>query len=89
MKITIDRQRPNVERYPDTPDTAGVSVLSDRRVRAPFGLHGGAPGANGEKILFRADGSRQDLNGHFQGTVEAGDRLEIRTPGGGGFGNVR
>ena len=58
-----------------------VSVLSERRIYAPFGLAGGEPGAVGRNLL---DG--QNLGGKAQLLVKAGQRLRIETPGGGGYG---
>ncbi len=63
-----------------------VAVLSERRVLAPFGLEGGAPGARGRNLILRADGSEVDLGGKGRGEVAPGDRIRIETPGGGGFG---
>jgi len=62
-----------------------VSILSERREYHPFGLKGGNDAATGENILIKKDGTIVRLKGHFHGIVEAGDMLEIRTPGGGGF----
>jgi len=59
-----------------------VSILSDRRVRPPFGLAGGEPGRAGEQTL---DG--RPLPGRAQFRVTPGRRLRIATPGGGGFGS--
>jgi 5-oxoprolinase (ATP-hydrolysing) len=58
-----------------------VSMLSDRRVRPPFGLAGGRPGATGQT---RVGG--QPRPGRFSEALEAGATVEVRTPGGGGFG---
>jgi len=63
-----------------------VAILSERRVLAPFGLEGGAPGARGRNLILRADGSVVDLGGKGRGEVAPGDRIRIETPGGGGFG---
>jgi len=57
-----------------------VSILSERRVRAPFGLAGGGPGARGENT----HGAR-DVGGKASFAVAAGERVRIATPGGGGF----
>ncbi len=64
-----------------------ASILSERRVIAPFGLDGGAPGALGRNLCLRADGRVEELPGHATVTLAAGDRLRIETPGGGGFGS--
>jgi 5-oxoprolinase (ATP-hydrolysing) len=37
-------------------------------------------------VLIRADGSRTELKGIDGCEVEAGDRVILETPGGGGFG---
>jgi N-methylhydantoinase B/oxoprolinase/acetone carboxylase alpha subunit len=58
-----------------------VSILSERRTRAPFGLAGGAPGARGRNFL---DG--RELAGKVELDAAAGARLRIETPGGGGYG---
>ena len=63
-----------------------VSLLSQRRTTAPFGLDGGGPGAAGRTTLVHADGSTEDLAGCFARSLEAGDRLVLETPGGGGHG---
>ena len=64
-----------------------VNVLSSRRVVHPYGLSGGAAGAVGHNRVLRADGTVTELAGNAQVDVDAGDRFEIETPGGGGFGN--
>ncbi len=62
-----------------------VGVLSERRVLAPYGLNGGAPGATGRNLLLR-DGDTFELEGHARLDVQKGDVLVIETPGGGGYG---
>jgi len=65
-----------------------TAILSTRRETAPFGLEGGGDGAKGITTVIRADGSREILRGQDETQVEAGDAIEIETPGGGGFGAV-
>jgi N-methylhydantoinase B len=60
------------------------SLIAERRRHAPRGAHGGAPGARGRDLL---DGA--PLPGKATGTLRAGQRLRIETPGGGGFGDAR
>ena len=62
-----------------------VTLLSDRRERAPYGAEGGEPGACGRNTLIR-DGVEQKLPGKIQMSLKAGDHLRIETPGGGGYG---
>jgi N-methylhydantoinase B len=64
---------------------ATVTILSERRRTAPYGLHGGDPGARGRNVLVRHEGA-QDLPGKVEVRVEPGDLLSLRTPGGGGWG---
>jgi 5-oxoprolinase (ATP-hydrolysing) len=63
-----------------------VGLLTQRRTRPPYGLAGGAPGAAGQNILLVRGGERRDLASADQLRVEAGDVLQIHTPGGGGYG---
>jgi 5-oxoprolinase (ATP-hydrolysing) len=58
-----------------------VSILSERRARAPFGLAGGADGAPG-----RNTHNGRDVGGKASFAGATGDRVRIETPGGGGYG---
>lgn len=58
-----------------------VSILSERRSRAPFGLHGGCPGARGRNLH-----NGRDVGAKASFDVAPGDRIRIETPGGGGYG---
>ncbi len=59
-----------------------VSILSERRERAPFGLGGGAPGARGRNLH-----QGRDVGGRASIDARAGEVIRIETPGGGGFGS--
>ncbi|GLT30942.1 hypothetical protein SLA2020_057150 [Shorea laevis] len=63
-----------------------VSILSERRVHAPRGLKGGRDGARGANYLVTKDKRRIYLGGKNTVEVQAGEILQILTPGGGGFG---
>ena len=63
-----------------------VTVLSERRRFAPYGLQGGHPGERGENLLFQGGIEEVKLSGKEVLDVEPGDVLSIRTPGGGGWG---
>ncbi|KAI0015436.1 hydantoinase [Xylariomycetidae sp. FL0641] len=68
-----------------------VSILSERRVVAPYGMAGGAPGARGVNLWIRRDpedGFERtiSLGGRATTMMNAGDRVIIMTPGGGGYG---
>ncbi|MCA9048216.1 MAG: hydantoinase B/oxoprolinase family protein, partial [Planctomycetaceae bacterium] len=66
-----------------------VSMLTQRRTRQPFGLHGGTPGAAGQQQHYVSETqTTHDLPGCFSTEFRTGDRLIIQTPGGGGWGEV-
>jgi N-methylhydantoinase B len=67
-------------------DLATVSIVSERRQFAPWGLGGGADGTRGRNTLIRADGSTEDLGPRAEVDVGPGDRVRVETPGGGGWG---
>ena len=63
-----------------------VSLLSERRTRAPFGLAGGAPGTPGRHRVCRVTGETEEVPGKARLRLGVGDVLRIETPGGGGYG---
>ncbi|KAG7747215.1 hypothetical protein KL911_002988 [Ogataea haglerorum] len=64
-----------------------ASILSERRVFAPYGLAGGSPGKRGKTMVKRVNGSVINLGGKSCIYVAPGDRIIIKTPGGGGYGS--
>lgn len=63
------------------------ALLTERRRHAPTGADGGAPGLPGTNTVTRAgSGATETLDPKSDGRLEAGDRLRIETPGGGGHG---
>jgi len=65
-----------------------LSVLTQHRRTRPFGAAGGEPGAAGRQYVVRATGDVVELDPVDGCDVDAGDRLVIETPGGGGWGRV-
>ena len=63
-----------------------VTLVGERRRRPPYGLSGGGPGVVGEDTLTRG-GVTVKLPGKVTFAAQAGDRLTIATPGGGGHGD--
>ncbi len=57
------------------------SLIAERRRHAPRGARGGGAGARGHDTL-----DDRPLPGKLTGRLQAGQRLRIETPGGGGFG---
>ncbi len=64
---------------------AEVTVLSERRATAPYGLSGGGSGNRGKNIVIQK-GEKQEKPGKFTVSLSKGDILRIETPGGGGYG---
>jgi N-methylhydantoinase B len=64
---------------------ARMSLLSDRREHAPYGLAGGEPGKPGRNRIISQRKSKQ-IASKGSWDLLASDRVRIETPGGGGFG---
>ncbi|MBL9181727.1 MAG: hydantoinase B/oxoprolinase family protein, partial [Verrucomicrobiaceae bacterium] len=62
-----------------------VSLLTQHRVEAPFGLQGGSAAQKGRQRLVRG-GLEMKLEGCASFPVQPGDRVILETPGGGGCG---
>jgi len=67
------------------------SILSERRVFAPYGLEGGESGKKGENIwIHHIENSNEievlSIGGKNTVTLNTKDRIIIKTPGGGGWG---
>jgi N-methylhydantoinase B len=65
---------------------ARVSLQSERRRFAPYGLHGGADGKPGRNYVVRRGGAVEDVPGKASLTLEPGETVVVETPGGGGWG---
>ncbi|MDA7598168.1 hydantoinase B/oxoprolinase family protein [Verrucomicrobiales bacterium] len=65
-----------------------VSLLTQHRVEAPFGMNGGDPGERGKQVLTREDSEPEELESVAAFLAEPGDVLRIETPGGGGWGEA-
>jgi 5-oxoprolinase (ATP-hydrolysing) len=63
-----------------------ASILSSRRVVAPFGLAGGGDGERGRCWVERTGGGEEELGGCDGTEMAVGDVFVIQTPTGGGFG---
>jgi N-methylhydantoinase B len=64
-------------------EPCSASIVSERRTHPPAGAKGGMPGAVGENRLNgKRIGSKVSLD------LDAGDVIEVRTPGGGGWGSA-
>ncbi len=64
-----------------------VSLLTQHRKEAPYGLNGGHAGQKGTQLWIRS-GIETQLENCVSFEVQTGDRVIIETPGGGGWGSV-
>lgn len=64
-----------------------VTILSQHRIAAPYGLNRGGPGARGRQLVTWPDGTSEELPGITALEVTNGTILRIETPGGGGATN--
>lgn len=64
-----------------------VTITSERRIYAPYGLNGGEAGRPGRNLLIQK-GQRTATGGKASLHLEAGDVIILETPGGGGWGQI-
>ncbi len=69
----------------ETTVPARMSLLSDRRKSGPYGLDGGEDGMTGNAKIIH-DGRARKIGSKGSWELQAGDRIRIETPGGGGHG---
>jgi len=74
-----------VVREIETLAPARMSLLADRRKHGPYGLAGGEDGKPGTAAII-SNGRTRRIGSKGSWELEAGDRVRIETPGGGGFG---
>jgi N-methylhydantoinase B/oxoprolinase/acetone carboxylase alpha subunit len=77
-----------IEREIEVLEPATVSLITERRTSAPWGLAGGLPGAVGENWLLPSGdpSAARRLPDKCTVALAAGDVIRILTPGGGGWG---
>ena len=80
-----------IDREIEVLEDATVSLITERRRSAPWGLAGGAPGATGENWLVPGgdETAARRLPDKCTVQLRAGDVLRVMTPGGGGYGPAR
>ena len=64
-----------------------LTVLSQHRLIAPYGLAGGESGQCGRNWVERADGAVHEMGGQDHCPVGPGDVFVLETPSGGGYGS--
>jgi N-methylhydantoinase B/oxoprolinase/acetone carboxylase alpha subunit len=77
-----------ISRYIQLLTPARVTLLSERRTLAPWGLQGGEPGQPGHNRWVGPDGNVHPLPSKVSLDLPAGAILEMDTPGGGGWGTA-
>ncbi len=77
-----------IERTVELLVPARVTVIAERRVRGPYGLQGGEPGAPGRTLVREGRRTRR-MPGKFTVDLPAGSDLTVASPGGGGWGRKR
>ena len=65
---------------------ATITINSERRNRAPYGINGGEEAAKGRNKLNRKGKKHEIISGKYTTQVSPGDKITIETPGGGGYG---
>ena len=63
-----------------------LTVLSQHRIVAPYGMAGGEDGRCGRNRIERADGTVDEMTGQDHRRVAPGDVFVLETPSGGGYG---
>lgn len=63
------------------------SHRGERHFSQAGGLLGGGPGGNAWSEIRRKDGRVEEIRSKIVTQLEAGDRVLVKTPGGGGYGN--
>ncbi|MDF1796146.1 MAG: hydantoinase B/oxoprolinase family protein [Coxiellaceae bacterium] len=63
-----------------------VNLLSEHRQFPPMGMQQGGDGVCGENVIIRVNNKKEKLGASAVCQVETGDILQIKTPGGGGYG---
>jgi N-methylhydantoinase B/oxoprolinase/acetone carboxylase alpha subunit len=67
---------------------AALTIMSERRRFAPYGVRGGGPGAKGKNTII-SKGRHKILGSKVNIKLRPGDVLRVETPGGGGWGRRR
>jgi N-methylhydantoinase B len=67
---------------------AQISLMTDRRDNAPYGLEGGGPGSRGRNTFVPAGGDERVLASKASLCGSTGDVIVVDTPGGGGWGSA-
>ncbi|KQB36163.1 hydantoinase B/oxoprolinase family protein [Acidiplasma aeolicum] len=64
-----------------------MSVIADRFMVKPWGIHGGSPGKTGSLYII-SSGRKKRMPAKFSSELNKNDEVIIETPGGGGYGKI-
>lgn len=70
-------------------DTAVFTHRGERHYSAAKGSGGGGSGAKSETVIIRANGVTEEVPSKMVSTLYKGDRVIVKTPGGGGYGPLK
>jgi N-methylhydantoinase B len=68
---------------------ARLSLSADRRRIGPWGVKGGKTASTSDCIVVSSDGRKRRLPSKVTTGLRAGDRIWLKTPGGGGWGDPK
>jgi N-methylhydantoinase B len=68
---------------------AKLSLSADRRKIGPWGVRGGKSGATSDCLVISSDNRKKRLPSKITTALKKGDKICLRTPGGGGWGNPK
>lgn len=75
-----------IRTYLITGDGVVMTTIVERMIIPPYGLQGGKPGKTFQVTLRRASGEETHLPGKTHVRLSKGDRIIMKTSGGGGYG---
>jgi 5-oxoprolinase (ATP-hydrolysing) len=78
-----------IERVLCFKEKLSLNILSQHRIVSPYGVAGGIEGAKGSQYVISLNGKKRNLNGMDGTIIYPGDKLIIKTPGGGGWGKLK
>ncbi len=85
----LHRGGDGIEREIEALAETQLTLLAERRDRGPYGLEGGGEGKAGCDRCTRAGSDRaMQIPAKVSLLLQPGDRVEVATPGGGGWGNA-
>ncbi|MBT8221012.1 MAG: hydantoinase B/oxoprolinase family protein [Bacteroidia bacterium] len=66
-------------------ENVDMTIISQHRIIPPYGMIGGETGKVGEQVVYRKNGQIESIKGISATRMLKGERVVIKTPGGGGY----